>query len=38
MEQIQKLSGQEYAGEYNEPPAKNLVEKVRRGLFGRSRL
>jgi len=26
------------AGEYNEPPAKNPVEKVRRGLFGRSRL
>jgi len=38
MEQIQKLSGQEYSGEYNEPPAKNLVEKVRRGLFGRFKL
>jgi 1-acyl-sn-glycerol-3-phosphate acyltransferase len=38
MDEIQKLSGQEFATEYNEPPAKNLVEKVRRGLFGRFKL
>jgi len=33
-----RLNRKTLAGEYNEPPAKNLVEKVRRGLFGRSRL
>jgi 1-acyl-sn-glycerol-3-phosphate acyltransferase len=38
MAAIQKLSGQEMADQYNEPPAKGLVEKVRRRLFGRSRL
>ena len=38
MAEIQKLTGQEVADHYNEPPAKGLVEKVRRRLFGRSQL
>jgi 1-acyl-sn-glycerol-3-phosphate acyltransferase len=38
MAAIQKLSGQKMADHYNEPPAKGLVEKVRRRLFGRSQL
>ena len=38
MEAIAAMSGQERADGYNEPPAKNLVERVRRGVFGRNRL
>ncbi|MDC0991435.1 lysophospholipid acyltransferase family protein [Pontimonas sp.] len=38
MDAIAALSGQERAEGFNEPPAKNLVERVRRGLFGRNRL
>jgi 1-acyl-sn-glycerol-3-phosphate acyltransferase len=38
MAAIQRLSGQKMADQYNEPPAKGLVEKVRRRLFGRSQL
>jgi len=30
MAEIQRMSGQEYAGVYNEPPAHGVVEKVRR--------
>ncbi|TPW76945.1 1-acyl-sn-glycerol-3-phosphate acyltransferase [Schumannella sp. 10F1B-5-1] len=32
MAEIQKLSGQEPAGRYNEPPAANVVERVKRAL------
>jgi len=38
MASIQKLTGQELADHYNEPPAKGIVEKVRRRLFERFRL
>jgi 1-acyl-sn-glycerol-3-phosphate acyltransferase len=38
MDAIALLSGQERADGFNEPPAKNLVERVRRGIFGRNRL
>nr|WP_246335641.1 lysophospholipid acyltransferase family protein [Microcella alkalica] len=32
MAEIQRMSGQEYAGVYNEPPAHGMVEKVRRAF------
>jgi len=32
MAEIQRMSGQEYAGVYNEPPAHGVVEKVRRAF------
>ncbi len=38
MEAIAALSGQVRAEGYNEPPAKNIAERVRRGLLGRNRL
>ncbi len=38
MAAIQKLTGQQVADHYNEPPAKTFAEKVRRRLFGRSSL
>jgi 1-acyl-sn-glycerol-3-phosphate acyltransferase len=38
MDAIAALSGQERAGEYNEPPAATFVEKVRRTFRSRSEL
>lgn len=38
MAEIQRMSGQEYAGVYNEPPAHGVVEKVRRALRSRAAL
>ena len=38
MAAIQRLTGQEMVNAYNEPPAKGIVEKVRRRLFGGSKL
>jgi 1-acyl-sn-glycerol-3-phosphate acyltransferase len=32
MAAIQRLSGQEEAGAYNEPPAPSVVERVRRAI------
>ncbi|KQV25775.1 MULTISPECIES: 1-acyl-sn-glycerol-3-phosphate acyltransferase [unclassified Microcella] len=38
MAEIQRMSGQEYAGVYNEPPAHGVVEKVRRAFRSRAEL
>jgi 1-acyl-sn-glycerol-3-phosphate acyltransferase len=38
MDAIAAMSGQNRADHYNEPPTKNIVERVRRGIFGRNRL
>ncbi len=38
MDAIQALTGQKRADSYNEPPAKGIVEKVRRRLLDRFRL
>ena len=38
MGAIAQLTGQEVVDSYNEPPAKGIVDKVRRRLFGGSRL
>lgn len=37
MEAIQAMSGQEFANEYNEPPAANVTERVRRWFRRRGR-
>jgi 1-acyl-sn-glycerol-3-phosphate acyltransferase len=37
MEAIQRMSGQEFAGEYNDPPATNVAERVRRVFRRRGR-
>jgi 1-acyl-sn-glycerol-3-phosphate acyltransferase len=38
MAEIQRMSGQEYAGVYNEPPAHGVVEKVKRAFRSRAEL
>jgi len=38
MAEIQRMSGQEYAGVYNEPPAHGVVEKVKRVFRSRAEL
>lgn len=38
MAEIQRMSGQEYAGVYNEPPAHGVVEKVKRAFRSRGEL
>ena len=38
MEKIQKMSGQEYAGIYNEKPAATIATKVKRLFRGRAPL
>jgi hypothetical protein len=38
MDAIAAMSGQERADGYNEPPAKNFVEKVRRTFRSRAEL
>ena len=37
MEEIQRMSGQKFADEYNEPPAENVAERMRRVFRRRGR-